>query len=227
MATRCDAATVERARVLIETSVRTLEDIAVEAGVSVQSLRTWIKARGWRRHPQAPRAMPKLPPEKEEPARRVFENRASVADLAVLLSCHESYVHRLAKQRGWRRPGVAADWPDAAAEDTGPGREAREAIAARLREPGLSRDELVRLMERGLAVMLVEVIASPDVRIERRSAALAQLARLAADLPDDPPAPRTLSPEEQERESAELIEEIVRRFSAPGPSDADEGGAAS
>ena len=103
MPTYFDAATIERARVLVETTARTLEDIAVELGTSVQTLRNWIKRYGWRRHPQAPRARPKLPPEKEGPARRIYESGAQVGDLAVLLDCHESYVHRLAKQRGWMR----------------------------------------------------------------------------------------------------------------------------
>ena len=103
MPTYFDAATIERARVLVETTARTLEDIAVELGTSVQTLRNWIKKYGWRRHPQAPRARPKLPPEKEGPARRIYESGAQVGDLAVLLDCHESYVHRVAKQRGWMR----------------------------------------------------------------------------------------------------------------------------
>jgi hypothetical protein len=214
MATRCDAATVERARVLVETTVRTLEDIAVEVGVSVQSLRTWRDRRGWRRPPEAPRAVPKLPPEKEEPARRLYEGGAAARDLAGLLSCHESYVHRLAKQRGWRRPGTkagAADLP-AAAHESEAGREAREAIAARLREPGLPRHEL---------------LASPDASLKRRIDAAAQLARLASDLPDDPPAPPKLSPEEEARQSAAFVEEFTRRISTWGPSDADAAGAAS
>ena len=50
-----------------------VEDSAVELGTSVQTLRNWIKKYGWRRHPQAPRAVPKLPPEKEGPARRIYE----------------------------------------------------------------------------------------------------------------------------------------------------------
>jgi hypothetical protein len=93
----------ERARVLVETSTRTLEDIAVLLEVSVPTLRNWIKKFGWRRHPRAPRAAPKLPPAKEGPARRIYEGGAGVGDLAVLLGCDDSYVHRLAKQRGWTR----------------------------------------------------------------------------------------------------------------------------
>jgi hypothetical protein len=81
MPTYFDAATIERARVLVETTVRTLEDIAVELGTSVQTLRNWIKRYGWRRHPQAPRARPKLPPEKEGPARRIYESGAGSATL--------------------------------------------------------------------------------------------------------------------------------------------------
>jgi len=222
MPTYFDAATIERARVLVETSVRTLEDIAVEVGVSVQTLRNWIKTRGWRRHPQAPRAMPKLPPEKEGPAQRIYEGGAGVGDLAVLLSCHDSYVHRLAKQRGWRRPGTkagAADLP-AVTEESEAARAAYDAIASRLNEPDLPRHELLRLARMGQAVTLVEMLASAT-EIESRVDAAVQLAHLASELPEDPPAPPKLSPEEEARESAALVERLAQRFSAWGEESAD------
>ena len=226
MTTRCEDATVERARRLIEGSERTLEDIAVEVGVSVPSLRAWIKKNGWRRPPGAPRAVPKLPPEKEGPARRLYEGGAAVADIAGLLACHGSYVHRIARRRGWRRPEentAAADGP-AFAESEG-ARAAREAIAARLREPDLSRPELLRLLQGGLALTLVEAFERAT-DVEGRVEAAVQLARLASELPEDPPAPRTLSPEEQERESAALLDELTRRLGAYGPSDGEAAGAA-
>ena len=216
MPTYFDAVTIERARVLVETTARTLEDIAVELGTSVQTLRNWIKKYGWRRHPEAPRARPKLPPEKEGPARRIYEGGAGVGDLAVLLDCHESYVHRVAKQRGWRRPGTnaaAADLPAALAESEAT-RATYDAIAARLREPDLPRHELLRLAQMGQAVALVEMLAGATV-VEGRVDAAVQLARLASELPEEPPVPRQLSPEEQERESAALIAELVEHFSGP------------
>lgn len=37
-----DPATVERARLLVETTARTLEDIAAANGVPVPTLRSWI-----------------------------------------------------------------------------------------------------------------------------------------------------------------------------------------
>src|SRR3954449_8095785 len=147
----------------------------------------------------APRARPKLPPEKEGPARRIYESGAQVGDLAVLLDCHESYVHRVAKQRGWRRPGTnaaAADLPAALAESEAT-RATYDAIAARLREPDLPRHELLRLAQMGQAVALVEMLAGAT-EVEGRVDAAVQLARLASELPEEPPVPRQLSPEEQE-----------------------------
>ena len=152
MPTYFDAATIERARVLVETTARTLEDIAVELGTSVQTLRNWIKRYGWRRHPQAPRARPKLPPEKEGPARRIYESGAQVGDLAVLLDCHESYVHRLAKQRGWMRWEAAL--APAEAEPAEPPSEAVMEITAGFLDPHLTRGKLIGLIEDLAAVTI-------------------------------------------------------------------------
>ena len=44
---------VERARVLVTTTTRPLSDIALEIGVTDQSLRRWIRAYGWTRPPGA------------------------------------------------------------------------------------------------------------------------------------------------------------------------------
>jgi hypothetical protein len=105
----------------------------------------------------------------------------------------------------------------------GGARAAYEAIAARLREPGLPRHELLRLAQLGQAVALVEMLANAT-DVEGRVDAAVQLARLASELPEDPPAPPKLSPAEEEREGA-------RRFEAwaeaeADPPDADEAGAA-
>ena len=170
MPTYFDAATIERARVLVETTARTLEDIAVELGTSVQTLRSWIKKYGWRRHPQAPRARPKLPPEKEGPARRIYESGAQVGDLAVLLDCHESYVHRLAKQRGWMRWEAAL--APAEAEPAEPPSEAVMEIAAGLLDPHLTRGKLIRLIERLGLVTILEGLTGDVARLERRGAVL-------------------------------------------------------
>jgi transposase-like protein len=196
--------------VLVETTVRTLEDIAVELGTSVQTLRNWIKRYGWRRHPQAPRARPKLPPEKEGPARRIYESGAGVGDLAVVLDCHESYVHRLAKQRGWMRREAA--FAPGEAEPAEPPSEAVE-IAAGFLDPHLTRGKLIRLIERLAAVTILEGLTGDVARLERRGAVLRLLVGAVKHFPEDPPpAPPELSPEEQERKNQAMIEDIVRRF---------------
>jgi transposase-like protein len=211
MPTYFDAATIERARVLVETTVRTLEDIAVELGTSVQTLRNWIKRYGWRRHPQAPRARPKLPPEKEGPARRIYESGAGVGDLAVVLDCHESYVHRLAKQRGWMRREAA--FAPGEAEPAEPPSEAVMEIAAGFLDPHLTRGKLIRLIERLAAVTILEGLTGDVARLERRGAVLRLLVGAVKHFPEDPPpAPPELSPEEQERKNQAMIEDIVRRF---------------
>ena len=129
----CDPAVVERARVLVEGSARTLGDIAREVGVSLQSVRNWIDRYGWRRYPLAPRAVPKLTPEKEGPARRLYEGGAKVDDLGALISCHPSYVHKLARQRGWAKPGTGA--AKAAGSEPSP---ALQAIIQDLCAPGMT-----------------------------------------------------------------------------------------
>jgi hypothetical protein len=216
VAMRCDPALVERARVLIEGSPRTLEDIAVELGVAVQSLRNCIKKYGGRRHPEAPRAVPKLPPEKEGPARRLYESGAAVADLAALLSCHESYVHRLAKQRGWGRG--AADRQEEEEEDAPlwPPSPELNAIAKGLCDPDLTRDGCSRLVQRLIALTAADVLDGRDAGIERRLDFIQAMVRLAKDYPEEPPAYGgcEASPEDEERERERLIDEIARKYEA-------------
>lgn len=211
MANVCDPAVVERARVLIEGSARTLEDIAVEVGVSVQSLRTWIKQRGWRRYPLAPRAVPKLPPEKEGPARRLYEGGAGVDDLGALLSCHPSYVHKLARQRGWAKPGTGAT------KAAGPGPSpALMAIVEELLQPDVTRGRATDVVVRATALLWAEMLVSDDPALPDRLDAVTWLARNLHFFPEDKaPAPRRLSPEEEKAESDALVEELVWRFASP------------
>src|SRR4051794_39408191 len=183
-----DDASIERARVLVETTARTLEDIAVEVGASVQTLRNWIMKYGWRRHPEAPRAVPKLPPEKEGPARRLYESGAAVADLAALLSCHESYVHPLAKQRGWAR-GAADRQEEEEEEDAPlwPPSPELNAIAKGLCDPDLTRDGCSRLVQRLIALTAADVLDGRDAGIERRLDFIQAMVRLAKDYPRSRP----------------------------------------
>jgi hypothetical protein len=202
----CDPAAVERARVLIEGSARTLEEIAVELKVSVQSLRNWINQRGWRRHPDAPRAVPKLTPEKEGPARRLYEGGARVDDLGPLLSCHPSYVHKLARQRGWAKPGTGA----AKAAGSGPSPELM-AIIHEACAPGMTRAGLADIVVRATGLLWAEMITSNDPSIPDRLDAVSWLGEHLHLLPEDPPpAPRRLSPEEEKAREDANMEELLR-----------------
>jgi hypothetical protein len=207
----CDPAVVERARVLVEGSARPLGDIAREVGVSLQSVRNWIDRYGWRRYPLAPRAVPKLPPEKEAPARRLYERGTSVDDLGALLSCHPSYVHKLARQRGWAKPGTAA----AKAAGAGPS-PAFMAIVEEACAPGMTRAGLADIFVRGTALLWAEMLISDDPGIPDRLDAMSWLGEHLHLLPEDPPPkPRRLSPEEEQARDDALTEELVWRFASP------------
>ena len=210
MPTYFDAATIERARVLVETTARTLEDIAVELGTSVQTLRNWIKKYGWRHHPQAPRARPKLPPEKEGPARRLYERGTSVDDLGALLSCHPSYVHKLARQRGLAKPGTCA----AKGAGAGPS-PAFMAIIQDLCAPGMTRAGLAEIVVRATGLLWAEMLTSNDPGIADRLDAVSWIGEHLHLLPEDPPPqPRRLSPEEEKARDDALTEELVWRFAS-------------
>ena len=206
MPTPRDPATVERARVLVETTVRTLEGIALEVGVSVQTLRTWSAKHGWRRPAQAPRAVPKLPPEKEEPARRVFENRAGAGDLAVLLGCDQSYVWRLAKSRGWERGAGRSGEPSGE-----PGDEIK-AIEAALRDPACGRADFLRLAERATMLLATEALVSGDARLDRRIGQLAKLVDLARRWPGMDAAPAPAPEDMSDEEFGEICDELAIAF---------------
>jgi transposase-like protein len=226
MVMRCDPALVERARFLVENSVRTLEDIAVEVGVSQPSLRSWIKRHGWQRPLRAPRTAAKLPPDKQEPARRFYESGGSVADLAALLSCDGSYVHRLARRHGWvRRPVQEDEEPDA------PPNPAFDALLAASCDPALSAQEFGRLVGRALAITASEELASPGLDSRDRIALLGHLVRYAAAFPDEVhrSSAARQQPQEPERDIEAMRETLLRRMMAvagpasPAPDRADGG----
>jgi transposase-like protein len=219
MVMRCDPAVVERARFLVENSVRTLEDIAVEVGASQPSLRSWIKRFGWQRPLRAPRAVPKLAPDKQEPARRFYEGGGSVADLAALLSCDGSYVHRLARRHGWVRRPARED--EEAEADAAPN-PAFDALLAASCDPALSGREFGRLVGRALAITASEALASPGLDSRDRIALLGHLVRYAEAYPEEVhPSAAARRRQEEEPCSEELKETLYRRLMQIGGWDPD------
>jgi hypothetical protein len=143
----------------------------------------------------------------------VFEDRETVADIAVLMGCSESRVHQMAQMGGWTaRRSAAAGEPSASSDELA-------AIAGALRDPAASRSELLHLIERAAALAVADAIMGGDARSEQRAIALGKYAALVKNLPErravltpghgyaDEGAPHF--PDENE-----LIEEIARRFEA-------------
>jgi len=155
--------------------------------------------------------VPKLPPEKEGPARRLYERGTSVDDLGALLSCHPSYVHKLARQRGWAKPGTGA------AKAAGPGPSpALMAIVEELLQPDVTRGRATDIVVRATALLWAEMLTSDDPALPDRLDAVTWLARNLHFFPEDPPpAPRRLSPEEEKARADAQIEELVWRFASP------------
>jgi len=109
-----------------------------------------------------------------------------------------------------------AAFAPAEAEPAEPPSEAMMEIKAGLRDPHLTQGKFIRLIKDLAAVTVAEGLTGDVALLERRADLLELLVRVAEDFPDDPPPrPPELSPEEQERESAAIMEQLVQRFSAP------------
>ena len=204
------AEVVERARVLVTTTTRHLDDIAAELRVTVRTLRNWIKKYGWQRPPGAPERVLKITPENEGPMQRVFENRATVADLAILADCDTSYIYQYARTHGWARPGAAAEAPRPTDGEFA-------AIEASLRDPATGWPEALRLVRRAAALTAVDVLANPDARAERRTAMIGKLVAHVNKLREDEmPAHKDINADSGDHfpDANDLIEEIARRIEA-------------
>jgi hypothetical protein len=90
-----------------------------------------------------------------------------------------------------------------------------------LRDPATGRRDLIRCIERLIALAAADAVASGDARPERSTAYFGKLIALAQSLPDEPAAP--LDKDAHARHDArhdadpfpdanDLIEEIARRF---------------
>ena len=109
-----------------------------------------------------------------------------------------------------------AAFAPADAEPAEPPSEAMMEIKAGLRDPQLTHGKFIRLIKDLAAVTVAEGLTGDVALLERRADLLELLVGVAKDFPDDPPPrPPELSPEEQERESAAIMEQLVQRFSAP------------
>jgi transposase-like protein len=203
MATRISPEVFQRTRVLVTATTTPVRDIAAEVGVSTTTVRDWTRLHGWERPPGAERLI-KLPPERAGAAQRLYEGGASAEDLAGVLGCGASYIHQYAREHRWtRRPQGEAE-PAPLSEEVA-------AVEAALRDPDLSRRDLVRLIERAVALTAADVLATGAARAERRTAALGRLAAIARGMPEDP-GPAPAGDPEYFPDANELIEEIARRF---------------
>ena len=200
---------VERARVLVTTTTRPLDDIAAEVGVTVRTLRNWIKKHGWRRPPGAPGRVLKITPQNEGAVQRIFENRGSVSDLALLVGCDTSYIYHYARQRQWARSEGATEAPPLSDE--------LAAIEAALRDPAAGRCEVVRLVTRAAALTAADVLVNPDARAERRTAMIGKLVAYVNKMREDAaPAHKDFNVDSGDHfpDANDLIEEIARRIEA-------------
>lgn len=109
-----------------------------------------MREHGWQRPPGAERVI-KLPPAKAGPAQRLYENGASAEDLAALVGCGASYIHQYARANRWTRRLRGETEPPPMSDEIA-------AIEAALRDPALSRRELVRLINRGIALTAADVL---------------------------------------------------------------------
>lgn len=163
-----------------------------------------MREHGWQRPPGAERVI--KPPAKAGPAQRLYENGASAEDLAALVGCGASYIHQYARANRWTRRLRGETEPPPMSDEIA-------AIEAALRDPALSRRELVRLINRGIALTAADVLATGAAGAERRSAALGSLAAIARSMPEEPaPACSCGGDGEPFPDANELIEEITRRF---------------
>ena len=207
---------VERARVLVTTTTRPLSDIALEIGVTDQSLRRWIKTYGWTRPPGAEaEALRKIPRARYPALRRLYENRGKVTDIAVVAGCSTTQINRIVAAEGWTPRRDNADERRAEREPS----PALAEIQAALRDPALTRTDALRLIERAAALTASDALAG-DPRAERTVQTLSHLAGLVKGLPETPAAAASgtiIHPGDAPDhfpDANDLIEEIARRFEA-------------
>lgn len=208
--------TVARVRRLVQATSLPMTAVAAETEVPAATIRSWVRRHGWAR-PAA--ARPANAPARLAAARRLHAGGGSTGDLATLLGCSEKWLRRsMGIGRAAADPRTAPDGlpPPAPAEAD------MEALAARLRDPGLSRSELIRIVERATAVAAAAALTGRDPRADRTALALARMAGIVKGLPETADGPAadedwdetTESGAARLPETGRLIEAIARRFEA-------------
>jgi hypothetical protein len=204
--------TRERCQFLVETTQRSNEDIAAETDTSESTVRRWTRVFGWKR-PEGPApGRRKIPPDKYPAVRRLFACGADTADIGLLARCSVSQLNRIAAQEGWRRGDTPANPPPAKRELS----EALAAVEAGLRQPDLAHPQLVRLLDRALALTAAESLAGTP-GLEQTAQTLVRIAGTVAKnkpVPASPMPPGRFHGDEPADfpDANELIEEIARRF---------------
>jgi hypothetical protein len=203
----------DRARDLVTTTTRPLTDIAEALHIGLSTVRAWMADEGWTR-PGPKQGVTKVPKRRYAALQRIWESRARVTDIAVVAGCSSGRLAHIAAEQGWApRPAspaqaLPADKPVSAAI---------AAIQAALRDPALTRADLVRQLERTIALAAADALGG-DRDAERNTRTLAQLAALVRNLPEEIAAPLACKdihapdPVDHFPEANDLIEEIARRF---------------
>jgi len=144
--------------------------------------------------------------------RRVYACGADTADIALLARCSVSQFNKTPAQEGWRRGDIDGA-PQPAKRELS---EALAALEAGLRQPDLAHAELVRLLDRALALTAAEaLLGTPG--LEQTSQILMRIAGTIAKnrpvaVPPSPPGRLSGNEPADFPDANELIEEIARRF---------------
>jgi hypothetical protein len=191
---------------LIRTTTHSIAEIAEEVGAPASTIRVWMRRDSWIRPALAAYRLARSP-ERLAAARRLFEEQGTTVDLAILLGCSERWLYERIEVEGWRKP--SREESDAAIAE----------IAAALRKPELSREDVIRLFRRGAALIGADALSGRGARAERNLATLLR----AKGLLIDASATRGAQGERERDDAAEpdsfaeidlLVEEIAQRFEA-------------
>jgi hypothetical protein len=201
---------VEQARDLVTTTTRRLADIAAELGISLSTLGTWVRRHAWTRPPGVLRARTKIPRSMYPALQRIFENRARMADIAVVARCSLTRLTVIAANEGWtpRRESAAG-----AAPANQPLSAALAEIQAALRDPALARKDLLALLDRSVALTAADALGG-DRGAERKVQTITRLASVIKNRRNDAAGDRDTTADAADHfpDANDLIEEIARRF---------------